>query len=218
MVLLKKRLIYSTAASVLLHAAVLTGIDLGYTPAVTTPPDPAEPIYVQLTHTPAAAKPENDGSLSPEAENAELPVEETPSNIQENPPPGPVKEIAKADDESTPAPAALGPAPPIMSTPVDEDSDRSTQTHRTDPVPREAIQPDYPLSARIKGYEGAVVIDIRVSASGKVVQTVVTQSSGHEVLDRAAVDSILRTAFMPGMINNNPEDMVVSVKVVFSLQ
>jgi len=250
MVLLKKRLIYSTAASVLLHAAVLTGIELGHTPAVTGPPVPAEPIYVQLTDTPPVTEPENDSLRSPDPENAEMSAVETPPEIRENPPPEPVKEIAEVDDESTPAPAARETTPPVTSTAADkerpspdrenpgnssgggggidpfsapeQDADTSidepARAHRTDPVPREAIQPDYPLSARIKGYEGTVVIDIRVSASGKVVQTVVAQSSGHEVLDRAAVDSVLRTAFVPGMINDNPEDMNVSVKVVFSLQ
>jgi protein TonB len=44
----------------------------------------------------------------------------------------------------------------------------------------------YPAIARANGWEGTVVVAVRLDAGGRLEQAVVRRSSGHEVLDRAA--------------------------------
>jgi len=50
--------------------------------------------------------------------------------------------------------------------------------------------PRYPLIARRKGWEGTVVIDIRVSGGGQVQEARVDKSSGYTVLDDAALGAV----------------------------
>ena len=45
----------------------------------------------------------------------------------------------------------------------------------------------YPAIARANGWKGRVILAVRLDAKGKLLQAVVRQSSGYEVLDRAAV-------------------------------
>jgi protein TonB len=50
----------------------------------------------------------------------------------------------------------------------------------------------YPAIARANGWEGKVIVAVRLDARGKLEQAVVRRSSGHEVLDRAAVALLKR--------------------------
>ncbi len=44
----------------------------------------------------------------------------------------------------------------------------------------------YPAIARANGWKGTVIVALRLDGAGRLVQSVVRQSSGYEVLDRAA--------------------------------
>jgi protein TonB len=44
----------------------------------------------------------------------------------------------------------------------------------------------YPAIARANGWQGTVIVAVRLDAAGKLEQTIIRQSSGHEILDRAA--------------------------------
>jgi protein TonB len=44
----------------------------------------------------------------------------------------------------------------------------------------------YPAIARANGWQGTVIVAVRLDAAGKLEQTIIRQSSGYEVLDRAA--------------------------------
>ena len=48
----------------------------------------------------------------------------------------------------------------------------------------------YPSSARLNGSEGKVVLRVILRADGHLVDVVVHRSSGHEVLDRAAMETV----------------------------
>jgi len=77
--------------------------------------------------------------------------------------------------------------------------------------------PKYPLLAREKGYEGTVYLRVLVRVDGRVGQLAVDRSSGHEILDRAAVDSVKGWAFLPAKKGGKPVESWVLLPVKFAL-
>lgn len=56
---------------------------------------------------------------------------------------------------------------------------------------------DYPWLARVRGWEGDVLLGVIVQASGRLDAIRVVHSSGFAVLDRSAVDSLRRVERIP---------------------
>ena len=77
--------------------------------------------------------------------------------------------------------------------------------------------PKYPLLAREKGYEGTVYLRVLVRTNGRVGQLAIDRSSGHEILDRAAVDSVKEWAFLPAQKGGKPVESWVLLPVKFAL-
>ena len=59
--------------------------------------------------------------------------------------------------------------------------------------------PIYPTDAQTLGQNGTVVVLIHVSENGVATGADVVESSGFEVLDRAAVTAVLKWHFRPAM-------------------
>ena len=76
---------------------------------------------------------------------------------------------------------------------------------------------DYPRLARLRGWEGKVVLKVRVSASGKASDILVETSSGHELLDEAAIEAVRSWRFSPARRGDNPLETWVRVPVDFRL-
>ena len=55
---------------------------------------------------------------------------------------------------------------------------------------RDLEVPEYPELARKWGWQGVVVLRIDVDPEGNVVSAEVLESSGYEILDKAAVDTV----------------------------
>ncbi|MBI2883952.1 MAG: energy transducer TonB [Candidatus Methylomirabilis oxyfera] len=77
--------------------------------------------------------------------------------------------------------------------------------------------PKYPLLAREKGYEGTVYLRVLVRADGRVERLTVDRSSGHEILDRSAVDSVKEWAFFPAKKGGKSVQSWVLLPVKFAL-
>lgn len=56
----------------------------------------------------------------------------------------------------------------------------------------------YPFLARRRGWEGKVVLRLRIDGRGRIDSTEIAESSGHGVLDRAALDAVAKVALIPG--------------------
>ena len=76
----------------------------------------------------------------------------------------------------------------------------------------------YPLSARRMGIQGRVVLNVEVLAEGVAGQISVLQSSGHEMLDRAALESVKSWRFVPARRAGQPFTKWFTVPIQFSLQ
>ena len=78
--------------------------------------------------------------------------------------------------------------------------------------------PRYPRMARRRGYEGTVLIKVLVNRDGKVNEVKVIQSSGYDVLDRSALNTVKDWSFEPGMKGDRAVEMWVVVPIRFALK
>ena len=78
--------------------------------------------------------------------------------------------------------------------------------------------PEYPEIARELGQEGTVLLQVKVSASGLVLQVSVHRSSGHNTLDTAAINAVRRWKFVPANVGNVTQEDDVIIPVSFSLE
>lgn len=60
-------------------------------------------------------------------------------------------------------------------------------------------KPSYPYFARTMNYEGLVVVRVEIAADGTAARVEIAESSGYNILDEAAVDTVKNWAFMPAM-------------------
>jgi len=88
-----------------------------------------------------------------------------------------------------------------------------------DAVPRYGANasPTYPQLARLRGYQGVVVLYVEVLVDGRVGQTSIRRSAGHEILDRAAMETVRTWRFEPGRREGRAVTMSVEVPVRFVL-
>ena len=77
--------------------------------------------------------------------------------------------------------------------------------------------PLYPRLARKRGLEGTVLLDVRVSSSGKVDSVRLGQSSGFSLLDKSAIKAVKKWLFHPAKIHGDPVAMNVRIPVRFDL-
>lgn len=79
-------------------------------------------------------------------------------------------------------------------------------------------RPPYPLVARRMGYHGKVVLNVEVLAEGKAGQVLLHQSSGYEMLDNAALQTVKTWRFTPARRFGQPVTLWFLVPIKFSLE
>jgi periplasmic protein TonB len=97
-------------------------------------------------------------------------------------------------------------------------SGNGTATGFRAPSPRADIVPPYPRSARRAGWEGLVRITAQIDESGIVTSADVTASSGHSVLDEAALTTVRQTLFEPARQDGKSIACRVIIPVRFQLR
>ena len=110
-----------------------------------------------------------------------------PAKMPEAPMEGPVP----AKEGPVPAEGAEGSVPTALSAPQEQSEIDS------EPRALNRIVPVYPRSARRRGREGVVTLEILVSDIGNVSEAVVVAGSGHKDLDSAAVSAVRSARFAP---------------------
>lgn len=78
--------------------------------------------------------------------------------------------------------------------------------------------PKYPYAARRRGMEGKVVIEAVVDRAGTVATAVVAVSSGHRLLDRAALSTVKRWIFHPARRRGQAVGATITIPVTFALE
>lgn len=170
---------------------------------------------------------------------APAPVEEPPaplpSPMAEPPPVRPVAAKPAAVSRPVPAPAATGAAVAAASTPAAAEIAAAAgppappasavqappAAQAGDPDrPAAAVQqprPFYPRVARQRGWQGMVVLRVAVDETGHPCEVAVRDSSGHAVLDEAALDAVRQWRFAPARQGGRLITAAIDVPVRFSL-
>ncbi|MDP6962533.1 MAG: TonB family protein [Planctomycetota bacterium] len=78
--------------------------------------------------------------------------------------------------------------------------------------------PEYPRSARAKKQEGVVTLLLEIRADGQVNSAQIHQSSGHAVLDRAALIAVRTWKYFPASSNGVPQASRLLQAIVFSIE
>jgi protein TonB len=79
-------------------------------------------------------------------------------------------------------------------------------------------KPPYPSEARRKGYHGEVLLRVEVLPNGQVGEIELKKSSGHEVLDRSALNAVRAWRFIPARKGQTPVSLWVNIPIRFQLQ
>ena len=74
------------------------------------------------------------------------------------------------------------------------------------------VYPDYPYAARDQHLEGAGLYRLNISPDGTVSSVIVLKSTGHSLLDRAAIHAFQQWRFRPGSVH------VVKLPINFSMK
>lgn len=87
-------------------------------------------------------------------------------------------------------------------------------------VPRykENRPPAYPRLARKRGYQGRVVLEVLVKEDGSAGTVRLEKSSGHTLLDEAAIEAVKKWLFSPGKEGDKVVEMWVKIPVRFRLK
>ena len=155
-----------------------------------------------------------------------IPKPKPATAVKAPPLPSPQKEHPAATMEQTVGrlelPAEPQPAESITTSKAIEQSSRDSKVvefiRKARPLYRTNPSPDYPRLARRRGYQGNVVLEVLVGRNGTVGDLRVSKSSGYPVLDRAALDSVKKWTFVPGMQGNERVKMWVKVPIRFELK
>ena len=75
----------------------------------------------------------------------------------------------------------------------------------------------YPRIAKKEGWEGTVTLRVVVDVKGKPAEITVDKSSGHKVLDDAAIRAVRKWIFSPAKDGNIPIRSSVKIPIHFSL-
>jgi len=78
--------------------------------------------------------------------------------------------------------------------------------------------PTYPVSARRRGIEGTATVRAEISATGECLRAELRNSSGAEILDRAALEAVKKWRFVPARRGNQAVVAWVEVPITFQLE
>ena len=186
------------AVEVIVPVEVLAQIIDLPTPKVTpAPPAPPEPVKQ------VAAKPKQVTQAAPTllAVPDATPTPNAPS-VQPIAPPAPYTPAVPVAAVPTPAP----PAPAKITLPS------SDADYLSNPKPK------YPTMSLKMGEQGTVKIRVFVSAEGLPQKIELSQSSGYDRLDQAALASVPKWRFVPGKRGGVPEGMWFVVPIPFIIE
>jgi periplasmic protein TonB len=196
---------------------------------------PVEPVESQLADVPttrpepvmAPKEPETIQATEPVI--AHLPVAQPSKEVEQ----GPVETPMKPSGSQPVASTSPEPAPAVPSPPSPGPAEAPTQVAKAAPPGPEAKMDHrwlaeslwrrvaelkrYPSSARLNGQEGKVVLKAVIRSDGHLAEVSVQKSSGHQILDAAAIEAVKLACPLHMKQAINKPEIVVSLPIVYSL-
>lgn len=152
------------------------------------------------------------------------------------PPPRPVPEAQPAPSATPapPAPATASPSPAPTTAQTSAPSAPSAATGPASPTGATGSgaavagtdqpvgylnnpKPPYPRMAMLQGVEGTVRLQVLVQADGSASQVLLAQSSGSELLDKSALETVQRWKFTPARSQGKETAQWVTLPITFAL-
>lgn len=215
----RRRFGIATATSLAIHAAIVLLIGI-FSLGAARPQELLIPI--ELTVSASAAAPSVGSGGQPEAPAREVATPPALTKPETRPP-------SSAGARKQPAPAA----PKVLTAGASEEPSGETAAGGADEGAGGAEEapvgathgpgslggpiPVYPKDALDQDLSGKVSLSVAVAADGSVKSVEVAASSGHRLLDEAAVRAVKQGwSFSPGLKNGQPEPGRVVVTFVFS--
>jgi protein TonB len=172
------------------------------TPRVEPPPPPPKP-EVQPPRPKTAAPVARPAAPRPAASPAAL---STPVVASDTP-----MAVASADTVQVATAPASVPAPPTPPAVEKVTEPRGYAGYLNNPPPT------YPAAAQKRGLEGQVVLKVHVLPSGHPDNVTVARSSGHAILDDAALKAVAQWTFEPARRGQTAVDGWVQVPLNFKI-
>lgn len=138
---------------------------------------------------------------SPSPSTHQANVDASPSTV--------AKRIARQNPAHRAISSAVAAEPVPQSIGVDEEIDPDLSGNR---------KPEYPPQAYLAGIEGRVLLRLHIAATGHVEQVEIVQSSGHAILDRAAVEAVSSWRGRPARRGDRPVPSTQLLPVRFQLR
>lgn len=210
------------AASTLVHAAAIVAAGLFGATGMRSPAAPAPgPLVVHVAIAPlprpaTAPVVDAEGAPPPRGPSSEGRV---PSRRAGASPVAEPSRLVPPDLDAGPVAAAPGPPAQASREPVaaPEPGGQASEPARVPARYLSTPEPAYPRLAREDELEGVVVLRVRITIEGRASQVVVERSSGHDSLDRAALDAVARWTFVPAREAGAPVESWMRVPVRFRL-
>lgn len=154
---------------------------------------PEKPVEPQLETPPAQQAPQPP--RTPQMASLDLAVPQLSSSISVSAASAPSLQGLTAQAAAPAAPSA--PAASAAASVPAAQSAQSAQSNDAEVIPLNEVLPVYPDSARRRGIEGYVKLAFTITASGKVENVRVVESSPANVFDREARRAAVRWRFTP---------------------
>jgi protein TonB len=176
-----------------------------------SPPETVRKVTVSKKITPAPVAP-----MRP----VQVAVREIPPVALPSPPRVPVEAVEPVPDLADSAMESGEDLAPLRNITAEEVTGTPAQAliRLARPLYLKNPPPEYPGLARRRHLQGTVVLAVSVTADGTVDELRVEESSGHKVLDRAAVRAVRNWLFEPGRRGGERIAMRVMVPVRFNLR
>lgn len=212
------------ALTTALHVLVVLALVLRWQ---TSAPMHTAPATFEVKLIPEAAEPEPEKPIPPtpppEQPQQQPPLLQPVSPVIEAPrmllaAPNQMAAAAQPDPEPSTAPPAepSTPAPPPAAPPAaprdGPDSWEARVMARLERVKR------YPSAARVGRVQGVAYVRFRVNRQGRVLFASLQRSSGSDLLDKAALETVRRAEPLPEIPKDRPAEIEVAVPVEFFLR
>lgn len=208
-----EKLALTLAGSLLLHFALIFGLQIRATP---TANPSARVLQARLVETP---RPITAPQVAPTQPAEPEPTSDTPSLQAADPAPAP----AAAEPPAPELPASAA-APenstnlPSIEVPLLEDPTYyPAQEVDVHPTALQVIQPAYPDDAASANVTGSVVLLLLLDESGKVQELSVAEANPPDVFEQSALDAFRNARFSPAQRHGRTVKSRVRIKVTYEL-
>lgn len=163
-------------------------------------PEPPKPEPVKPKPTPPKPLPRPQPVPKPEVRSEPAPPP-PPAPVESPPPPPEVIAVAPKSAEPPPTfvapPPPPEPPPPKPQGPSEQDIDAARNAYGTLLSREFAKHKQYPRIAQMRGWQGIAKVELHLDSDGRITSSSVSESSGHEILDKQALEMVRKASPLP---------------------